>query len=561
MKKVFAKLRMKQKIMFVSISGIILTALVLGLLFFKVTEKMFVEKVSSITQETIVQNTKYIDNELGHILQLIHTNLIGYDISYWVSKYGQDTSNSVSIDFQLQQMLTQLCIQNEFIHSAYLVVDDRIVTNLNQTVEYDVRSLIVKTKEQNLAYWSDAIIEGESKQIELLPLVITVPLNSNTDYYISENTPRLVVNISYRKIDKVLKELEKQVFGKVYLLNADKQVFENLDIPSNNSEHLIQENRVEISGWYIQCIQEKKVLYSDFYESQITLVFYMLILILIFGVVSTYIAKTITEPLQKLTLYAKELEQQKYDRKIKLFGKDEITELGKAFNSLSREMQRYSKMVEEDKIRIRNEEKAKRRIELELLQAQLNPHFLYNTLDSLYWYSVTNKNNQISNIILNLSRLLRIGLNKGCQKIPLKTEVNHVLSYLKIQKEIFGDKFMYRVLFDEALSEYSVVKILLQPLVENSILHGFKDIEEGGEIVVNVFRENELIILQVEDNGCGFTEESLAKMSEKKHSGFAFNNVLERLILNYGKNASLQWESEPYVKTKVLISIPMDKVL
>lgn len=525
MKKAFAKLKMNGKIMLVSVTGIILTALILGILFFKVTEKMFVEKVGSITQETIVQNTKYINNELSHILQLVYTNLIGYDVTYLVQKYNKNDNKSANLDFQLQQMLTQLRIQNKFIHSAYLVDGDRIVTNLNQVVEYDLSPIIEKSKSQKIAYWSDEIVYTDDKQIPLLPLVITVPLTNNPSYYLLENAPKLIVNISYYKINNILKELEEQIFGRVYLLNIEGNSFENIEVQTKNDKYLAQEKTIDISGWGIRCIQDKRVLYSDFYSSQVTILLYVAILIFVFVIISKYIANTISAPLHKLTLYAKELEHQKYEKRIKLFGKDEIAELGDAFNSLSEQMQRYSKQVELDKIRIREEEKAKRRIELELLQAQLNPHFLYNTLDSLYWYSVTNKTNQIGDIILNLSRLLRIGLNKGNQIIPLQIEVDHVLSYLRIQKDIFGDKFTYEVFFDEALSQYSVIKILLQPLVENSILHGFADIEEGGIIKVRVFQEEDFIILQVEDNGCGFSKETMVDDSQREHSGFALNNV------------------------------------
>lgn len=136
-----------------------------------------------------------------------------------------------------------------------------------------------------------------------------------------------------------------------------------------------------------------------------------------------------------------------------------------------------------------------------VLQAQINPHFLYNTLDSIYWYSLSDRQRDIGNVVQHLAKMLRIALSKGSEYIPVERELQHVANYLEIESTIYQGRFTYEVEADPAVMSCTVLKILLQPLAENSITHGFANMERGGHIRVQVGQDADDLVLSVTDNG------------------------------------------------------------
>ncbi len=254
----------------------------------------------------------------------------------------------------------------------------------------------------------------------------------------------------------------------------------------------------------------------------------------------------------------KEFENGDFTVRSHLRGKDEIGELGQSFNSMCTQIEGYIAMLEEEKRQVARVEENKRKAEMRVLQAQINPHFLYNTLDSLYWYSISGKKDEIGQIVVDLSQMLRIGLSKGSEEISVEQELKHVENYLRIQKVIFSDKFDYEIVCGPDVGRYRIVKILLQPLAENSMVHGFADMESMGRIRVRAEIEGSEMAFRVTDNGCGFG--SGANSHKSPYSGYAFKNIEERLKLHYGGDASIRVTSIPYEETTVEIRIRLERM-
>ena len=238
---------------------------------------------------------------------------------------------------------------------------------------------------------------------------------------------------------------------------------------------------------------------------------------------------------------------------------DEITELGMSFNIM------IGKIKDLLDSKIKEQENLKK-AELRALQAQVNPHFLYNTLDTIIWMAESKKTKDVVEIVSALSSFFRISLSKGMDWITIREEMERVRSYLTIQKMRYRDILDFKIEVDADVAENTILKLLLQPLVENALYHGIKNRREGGMIHVRARRKDQdEILIEVQDDGIGFTLEKLAQLRAeldddsgdiKLESGFGIGNVNNRIRLYYGKPYGVSVQSEYNSGTRVKLVIP-----
>jgi two-component system sensor histidine kinase YesM len=238
---------------------------------------------------------------------------------------------------------------------------------------------------------------------------------------------------------------------------------------------------------------------------------------------------------------------------------DEIAELGLSFNIMIGKIRELlaAKMKEQESLK---------KAELRALQAQINPHFLYNTLDTIIWMAETQQTGQVVQLVSALSSFFRISLSKGRDWITISEEIERTRSYLTIQKMRYRDILDYRIEIDDDVRDNTVLKLILQPLVENALYHGIKNKRSGGMIHVRAGQNGDgQIVLEVEDNGIGFTPERLAHVRAqigddsdeiRLESGFGIDNINKRVQLYYGRQYGLSIESEHQVGTRVTLVIP-----
>lgn len=234
-------------------------------------------------------------------------------------------------------------------------------------------------------------------------------------------------------------------------------------------------------------------------------------------------------------------------------GTSETEALANSFRNMS---VRIQKLMEQ----VRQEEISLRKTELKALQAQINPHFLYNTLDAIAWLCEEERTQDAVQMVNALARLFRISISKGAELIPIEKELQHAQSYLQIQKFRYKDQFTYRFDVDETCLSYLCNKITLQPIIENAIYHGLDRMVDEGEIVISIRREGETIVFVVEDNGVGMTREQCLEVLHKEagdRSGIGIKNVNDRIKIYFGDEYGLTIESEPDVGTRVVIRMPM----
>ena len=242
--------------------------------------------------------------------------------------------------------------------------------------------------------------------------------------------------------------------------------------------------------------------------------------------------------------------------------KDEVGELATSFNNMIEQINVLMEIREEN-------QKQLRKAELETLQAQINPHFLYNTLDSISWMARLKRIDEVEEMIEALTMFFRIGLSRGKEIITLEDELQHIHSYLRIQQVRYRNKLSYTIDIPQTLHKYLVVKMTLQPLVENAIYHGIKEKRGKGMISITGAEDKDMLILKVKDTGKGMLPEMVAKLnqslqngeemdaSEKFHS-YGVQNVQRRIQIRFGKQYGLYYESTYMEGTTVTIKLPKE---
>ena len=313
-------------------------------------------------------------------------------------------------------------------------------------------------------------------------------------------------------------------------------------------------NTISYTGWKLVGV----IPYSAFTDGMINMRYFIIMLMLLMAmmlaVVNRIVSVGISRPILKLNDSVKEYEAGEKPE-IYIGGPQEIRHLGLS-------IQKSYEQIEDLMKKIVLEQNERRKSELDALQSQINPHFLYNTLESITWMIEGERNDDAVFMISQLARLFRISLSKGRTIISIKDELQHAQSYMNIQKIRYKNTFS--VEFDVApeLYAYCTVKLILQPILENSISYGVGEMDDCGEIRVEGKMEGGEILLSVTDNGIGMSKEEAglvltdSNRIRKRGSGVGLVNVNRRIQIYFGKEYGLTVESEPDEGTKVTIRIP-----
>ena len=332
-------------------------------------------------------------------------------------------------------------------------------------------------------------------------------------------------------------------------LDTDIRIITEL-IQERLSEYIYYES--ESMETVRQQMDERRVMLMQYSLVTITLT---LIFTIIFSVLIT---RSITEPIKKLTNVTKLVGQGDFNMRSEVNEGDDLAVLNSNFNSM---VERIGALVEN----IKDEQVHSRELELKLLQAQINPHFLYNTLDNIVWLAEDGKKEEVEEIVTSLSQFFRTTLAGGRDLIKISEEISHIEAYLQIQKFRYSDVLSYRIDIPEEFRDYKIVKMTLQPIVENALYHGIKNKREMGMITISASCEGDGIKITVSDDGIGMKPDELDSLrriisDEEKPSednvGFGMANVAERLRLNYGEHYGITISSEYGIGTAVDVLIP-----
>ncbi len=339
------------------------------------------------------------------------------------------------------------------------------------------------------------------------------------------------------------------------LLGVSENVFGSYISSFEDRERMTIIQTVENTRWRIVGVAFMDELLEPLRIFRMTLFAVMGISLLAAFLLSRIISRVITKPLRELEMNMRDVQNGN-------FHVSETEGKSKEVESLSHSFQVMVDRIEDLMEEVRKTEAVKRQRELDALQAKINPHFLYNTLDSVVWMAETGNNKGVVRMVTALASLFRISIAKGHDIITLKEELSHVESYLDIQSMRYKDRFRFTIDLPSELENVPTIKLIIQPIVENSIYHGIKYLQEEGLITIKA-RDigNGRIAITIRDNGVGMKKEVLDSIlsEDNPHSqgnGIGLRNIDERIRLTYGSSFGLTIESEPDEGTAVTITIP-----
>lgn len=300
---------------------------------------------------------------------------------------------------------------------------------------------------------------------------------------------------------------------------------------------------------YLDTVKEELILMA------LTVLVTIFIILILAILISTIISKRITMPLKLIESKMRSIEKGNFNITLNEIGSYETAALAREFNIMISQI----KYLLETSLQ---HEKTKRKLELEALQAKINPHFLYNTLDSVVWLAETGDTKGVIKIISALAKLFRISISKGHDIITIQEELEHVSNYLTIQKMRYNDAFKFFIECPDELKSIPTIKLIIQPIVENSIYHGIKYLQDEGFIRIEVseckIKDEDAIMFKISDNGIGMSKEKLDQLNsglKQSTQGIGFVNVMQRIKIQYGNDYYIKVDSELEEGTTVTLFI------
>ena len=574
------KMKIKTKIWGLFLACILLSSVIsIGTVVYS-NQKSNLKHIGEMTTQTL----HAIDSNLE--LMIDHVNQDTYAV-FW-SKMFQDTLEEVSkgnltvkTRTELQDCLTNIMLAGDYISS--IVFYDNIGNSFMCNREEVVLKKDISVED---AYWYEkaikedgdwifetnggGVVSYKSKNRNILSMIRVI--KKKTDY---SKLGILMVNIDEKTIREIFDSVGGNLHSNFYVLMNDTLIFgpekkENYDV-SKNIIGSLKENETKIvrngknpmvykkitsmiDGWTIAIETplssfSRSISYSD---TIIVLLVNIGMLILCW----LFISRTVSRPIQKMEeqmMYSKAIpENMEVDEKCE----DEITNLKRTYNNL---LNSIRELLE----RTKEEEKIIRKNELDLILEQINPHFLYNTMDMINWMALQGQTDEISHAVQSLSRFYKLTLSRKKGISTIARELEHVTIYVQLQNMRYHDSIELITDIPDELSEYQIPKLTLQPVVENSILHGILEKEsKSGTIVITGWMENEDIVLLISDDGVGISPEILSTIlsgkgkSQSGGTNIAVYNTHRRLQILYGNNYGLTYSSKPGEGTDVEIRFP-----
>ena len=324
---------------------------------------------------------------------------------------------------------------------------------------------------------------------------------------------------------------------------------------SGNDSRVYTFAQSEKTGWTVVGCMNMNELTRSSRQGQLIYVMTAVILVIIALIFSNHISRAISRPIQKLRDSMVKVQEGDFSATVmEVPEQNEIGSLTQSFNVMIR---RIEELMEQNRM----EQEQKRKSEMKALQSQINPHFLYNTLDSIIWMAEGKKNEEVVLMTSSLAKFLRQSISNEDQQVSIGQEIEYARSYLTIQKMRYKNKLEYEIYLEASIKSCQIVKLVLQPIIENAIYHGIKYKEGMGLLTVRGYEKDGCVVLEVADNGVGMDEETLKHIFERhkvnyRSNGVGVYNVQQRLKLYYGNDYGITYKSRKGVGTKAMITIP-----
>jgi two-component system sensor histidine kinase YesM len=559
-----AKIRHKIIIMFFIIG--VIPMVFLGDYSYTAVKKLLIEQEKSNMQDYLTQAVMSVDNQIQ-----IYNNLSEY-ISYndslaQVLTYSYD--NYYEMYEQYTKVVDPMLSSVKYFNQG---VEQLTIYTSNPKLEKHDVTIDVMQEIQN-KYWYLDLLKSDSTTInwyvaksdKLAFSARRMPAIQNAG-----SSAVLYIEVDYDKLFESFKDMSSDLYGvyvvdeknqllyekRMYEKQSEQRVPKVIDIKKNNpicQEYtIVGENT--ISGWKVWFYKPNQVINASVVSLVVAILIVMVVCIVFSLIGASVFSKIMVTDIEKLTKNMEAVEQGNMEIMVTSDSADEVGNLIRGFGNMINRINQLINEVYVGKI-------SQKESEMRALQAQINPHFLYNSLSLINWKALETNQTDISRLTLLLSTFYRTALNRGKNVLSIRDEISNMNSYLEIQLMMHENSFSVVRDIDEDILEFQTLNLILQPLIENAIDHGIdmKE-EENGVITIGGHKDGNHILLSVEDNGVGMDEETAKSILSKESKGYGVRNVNERIMLYYGEAYHLTVESKLGEGTKITVRIPQIKM-
>ena len=543
------------QLFFYYLVGNLLFILFLSSIFYYTSKYIIMNKEIEYTNKNVMSTSRYITLYVEKLQNIINLLSVNADVRNFLTLGNNNSKKSI------EKMVYSILDNNKGIKNITVIGKNGSIISSDKNNDMKISANMMKEK-----WYVDAINNSDMPVFNPVRKDEDSSMNSNS-WFLSisrdiknskgENLGVIVFDIKYEMFERYLRS---NAFGRqsdsiiidnhgnvIYYRDvkcfADKKCLEKFSEKNKNKDTYLYETQIENTNWNLRSLANTNdlvTLKKNF--SHIVIIIFLFSLA--FSSIITFIVITkILKPLIKLENHMQNFENNLWEFHLSEKTGYEIQNLVEHFNV----------MVEKIKYL--------REYEIKALHSQINPHFLYNTLDTIIWMAEFEDNEKVISITKSLANYFRLSLSNGHEKIPLKDEIMHTKEYLFIQKQRYEDKLSYFFnIEDERLLSIEVPKIIIQPIVENSIYHGIKNLSGNGIITIDVYRKNSTVNISVKDNGIGF--EKAKQFKKSKTGGVGFQNVDKRIKFYYGKNYGVFINKDNKTEgAEVIIKIPFKSSL
>ncbi|BBM53927.1 histidine kinase [Leptotrichia wadei] len=543
------------QLFFYYLVGNLLFILFLSSIFYYTSKYIIMNKEIEYTNKNVMSTSRYITLYVEKLQNIINLLSVNADVRNFLTLGNNNSKKSI------EKMVYSILDNNKGIKNITVIGKNGSIISSDKNNDMKISANMMKEK-----WYVDAINNSDMPVFNPVRKDEDSSMNSNS-WFLSisrdiknskgENLGVIVFDIKYEMFERYLRS---NAFGRqsdsiiidnhgnvIYYRDvkcfADKKCLEKFSEKNKNKDTYLYETQIENTNWNLRSLANTNdlvTLKKNF--SHIVIIIFLFSLA--FSSIITFIVITkILKPLIKL-----ENHMQNFENNLREFHLSEKT--GYEIQNL---VEHFNVMVEKIKYL--------REYEIKALHSQINPHFLYNTLDTIIWMAEFEDNEKVISITKSLANYFRLSLSNGHEKIPLKDEIMHTKEYLFIQKQRYENKLSYFFnIEDESLLSIKVPKIIIQPIVENSIYHGIKNLSGNGIITIDVYRQNSTVNISVKDNGIGF--EKAKQFKKSKTGGVGIKNVDKRIKFYYGKNYGVFINKDSKTEgAEVVIKIPFKSSL
>ena len=540
---------------------------IVGGIYYQTSSVAIRQTTEQNTRKTIQQSGQFITSYLQKVKQTTSSLAENEKIKTYAQTPSQENAE------QLRQLFATILKTDLDLVSAILVTKDGNLISTDPELTMKTSADMMKEK-----WYQDAIHKGAMPI--LTPARRTVSHTIGQKWVISimqevvdkdgKNLGVVRLDIGYKTLEAYLDQLQlgKEGFTFIVDANHDFVYHPKKAVYSSNAEMkamapylsvkngyvkskqaYVSQYQIPNSGWTLIGVSSMEQLHAV--QTQILWSFIgtglFALGICLIGI--WFVLRLWIKPLRDLQATILKVGSGHSDLRANETGSPELVDLARQFNIM---LDRIDQLM----IAVKEEEQNVRKYELQALSSQINPHFLYNTLDTIVWMAEFNDSKRVVEVTKSLAKYFRLALNQGHEQISLKDEIDHVRQYLFIQKQRYGEKSQYEIKELKQYDDYKILKLILQPLVENAIYHGIKEMNRQGMIRVSVSENDTQLIVSIYDNGRGFVASETTNATLVRLGGVGLKNVNQRLQLQFGKSYHMEIKSEENTYTEIRLYFP-----